>query len=148
MKQVLRQASLRIDRRTVLNWWTGADVDYRGTGWGHGPRRLLAQQFALPDTAANLFQLGVHSQLQSGRVRITGHLLELIITDSAMVGYQNELIRRIHKDPRYGTSAFRVNNIPPKVLGFGGKRTGGDNWNKLSRQNPVLHKSTWQVAAN
>lgn len=147
VKQVLREASLRLNGRSAIDWWTGADVDYYGSGWGHGLRRLLANQLGLRNTASNLVELGIHSQLQSDQVRITGHLLELIITDPAMVRYQNEIIRKIHADTRYGASAFTplIRNV---VIGFGGQRTGGDNWDKLSRANPIFHESTWRVATN
>ncbi|WP_046246090.1 hypothetical protein [Hymenobacter terrenus] len=147
VKQVLCQASLRINGREIINWWSGVDVGYHGSGWGHGLRRLLADQLGLDNTVSNLVELGIHSQLQSSRVRVTGHLLALIIADPAMIRFQNEKIRQIRAHSRYGVYPFTP-IILPAVVGFGGDRTGGDNWNKLSRENPILHKSTWQVATN
>ena len=64
-----------------INWFSGRNINYTGSGWGHGPRRWLANQFGLGNKANNLIELGLHSQLQSSRVNLSGGLLERIKND-------------------------------------------------------------------
>ena len=135
----------RITQNTY-DWFTGADVGYTGSGWGHGPRRAIAGMIGLGNNANNLVQLGLHSQLQSGKVNLTGGLLSKVKTDPALVKWQNQLIKILRSDPRFGKMGFVYKD--GRVVGFGGNRAGGDNWNKLSLDNPILQSSTWQVASN
>ena len=53
------------------NWYTGKDVGYEGSGWGHGPRRLLAEYLNLPKTASNLPIFLIHSLLHEDSIEIT-----------------------------------------------------------------------------
>jgi RHS repeat-associated protein len=134
--------------KNVISWFTGSDVGYSGSGWGHGPRRFISSQIGLGNTANNLFQLGIHSQLQSSNVSLVGGLLDKIRKDPAMVDFQNKIIKALKADPRFGKIGFKISN--QQVVEFGGRRWGSENenWGALDESNPALHGETWQVAGN
>lgn len=79
-------------------------------------------------------------------INSTECLLGKIKTDPALIKWQNQLIKIFKSDPRFGKVAFVFKD--GRMIGFGGSRTGGDNWNKLSSDNPIFQKSTWGVAGN
>jgi RHS repeat-associated protein len=130
------------------NWFSGRDVGYNGSGWGHGPRRWLANQLGMNNTANSLFRLGLNSQLQSRRASLTGNLLNKIKTDPAMVVFQNKIIAALKNDPRFGKLSFILSN--KSVVEFGGKRwsDASENWAALNNTNPLAHEETWDVAGN
>lgn len=134
--------------QTSYNWFTGADVGYSGSGWGHGPRRWAASQIGLGNTANNLIELGLHSQLQSRQVNLGGQLLNKIKSDAAMVKFQNDIIKALKADPRFKNMAFITKG--KGVVEFGGKRwsSSNENWGALDSSNPLAHGETWAVAAN
>jgi hypothetical protein len=135
---------------TFSNWFTGANVGYNGSGWGHGPRRWLANQIGLGNTASNLFELGLQSQLQNSQVNLTGGLLNDLKTDPAMIAFQNKLIAILKTDPRFGKLQFVLKGKAPGGIQFGGKRWSSTNekWGVLNSSNPALHGETWEVAGN
>ncbi len=135
---------------TFSNWFTGANVNYSGSGWGHGPRRWLANQIGLGNTASNLFELGLQSQLQNSQVNLTGGLLNDLKTDPAMIAFQNKLIAILKTDLRFGKLQFVLKGKAPGGIQFGGKRWSSTNekWGVLNSSNPALHGETWEVAGN
>ncbi len=135
---------------TFSNWFTGANVNYSGSGWGHGPRRWLANQIGLGNTASNLFELGLHSQLQSSQVNLTGGLLAKLKTDPDMIKHQNDLIKILKTDPRFKNVTFVTKGSIKGGVEFGGKRwsSANENWGALDGTNPALHGETWAVGGN
>lgn len=130
----------------VVNWFTGADVGYSGSGWGHGPRRWVADQIGLTGYANNIAELGLHSQLQSGQVTLGGQLMEKVKSDEAMVKLQNNIIKILKADPRFGKIGFvRANS---EVVEFGGQRAAGDMVEQIKDPLNPKYKDTWEVAAN
>jgi len=131
-----------------LNWFNGKNAGYNGSGWGHGPRRWLANQLKLGNTASNLIELGMHSQIQSSQVNLNGGLLDKVKNDAAMVAFQNKIIKALKADPRFKKLGFKLSN--KQVVEFGGKRWSSENesWGSLDGSNPALHGETWQVAGN
>jgi RHS repeat-associated protein len=131
----------------TYSWFSGANVDYMGSGWGHGPRRLIADRMG-SNNASNIFQLGLHSQFQSGQVNLSGQILDKIKNDEAMIKFQNDIIKALKTDPRFKNMAFVING--KGVVEFGGKRWGAENenWGALNRTNPLTHLATWAVAVN
>lgn len=130
------------------SWFTGSDAGYNGSGWGHGPRRWLANQFGIGTTAGNLFQLGLHSQLQSSQVNLTGGLLNQIKSDHRMIAFQNKIIAMLKTDPRFKKLSFITKG--GEGVEFGGQRWSdkNENWGALNSSNPALHGETWAVAGN
>jgi len=130
------------------NWFTGANVGYTGSGWGHGPRRALAGLFHLGNNANNLVELGLQSQLQNTRVNLTGSLLNGLKTDPAQRAFQNKIIALLKADPRFGKLSFTIKG--GEVIGFGGDRWSSkdEKWGSLSGANPLAHGETWDVAGN
>jgi RHS repeat-associated protein len=130
------------------NWFTGANVGYNGSGWGHGPRTFLLNQFGLGHNANNLWELGLQSMLQNNQVNLTGSLLNGLKTDPAMIAFQNKIIAALKADPRFGKLTFVLAN--KQVVEFGGKRwnSPNENWGALNGTNPALHGETWEVAGN
>ena len=132
----------------VINWFTGANTGYTGSGWGHGPRRWVANQIGIGNTASNLFELGLQSQLQAKQVNLTGRLLNMIKNDPDMIKHQKNIIKTLQNDPRFKKVMFKISG---KIgVEFGGKRWGSsnENWGALNSSNPILHKETWGVAGN
>lgn len=80
----------------------------------------MADQIGLQGRANNLFELGLHSQLQSSQVTLSGDLLEKIKNDPAMVKFQNDIIKMLKADPRFKKLGFVL--ADRKVIEFGGKR--------------------------
>ena len=148
LQEVVVSAKQKVSNFT--NWFTGRDVGYTGSGWGHGPRRWLADQYGLGNKANNLFELGLHSQLQSSQVNLTGNLLDKIKADPDLIRHQNAIIKILKADPRFGKIAFISKGAIKGGVEFGGKRWGSknENWGVLNENNPLLHGETWQVAAN
>ena len=133
---------------SFTNWFSGSNVGYNGSGWGHGPRQWAANQFGLGNNANNLFQLGLHSQLQSSQVNLTGGLLNNLKADPAMVAFQNKIIAALKTDPRFKKLAFVTKG--GEGVQFGGQRWGSktENWGALNGNNPALHGETWAVGGN
>jgi hypothetical protein len=131
------------------SWFSGSNVGYNGSGWGHGPRRYLANKIGLGNSASNLFELGLHSQLQSGQVNLTGGLPEGVKEDPDMINFQNNIIKALKADPRFKNVAFVVKG-GGKVIQFGPPRWTGPNedWGALNRNNPITHLATWKVGAD
>ncbi len=130
------------------DWFTGANVGYSGSGWGHGPRQWMASQFGLGNNANNLWELGLHSQFQSSQVNLTGDLLNKLKADPAMVAFQKKIIAILKADPRFGKLAFVTKG--GDGVEFGGQRwsSSNENWGVLNSSNPALHGKTWAVAGN
>ncbi len=130
------------------NWFTGSNVGYAGSGWGHGPRQWMANQTGLGNNASNLFELGLQSQLQNTHVNLTGGLLNQLKTDPAMVAFQNKIIAALKLDPRFGKLSFVAGG--KQVIGFGGQRwtSQTEKWGALNSSNPAFHSETWAVAGN
>ncbi|MEO8583509.1 MAG: RHS repeat-associated core domain-containing protein [Flavitalea sp.] len=130
------------------NWFSGANVGYQGSGWGHGPRQALASACGLGNNANNLAELGMHSQLQSSHVNLTGGLLNRIKADPAMVAFQKKIIALLKADPRFKNISFVQKG--QDGVEFGGKRwsSADENWGALDNSNPLLHSETLDVATN
>jgi RHS repeat-associated protein len=129
-------------------WFTGANVGYTGSGWGHGPRQWMLGMSGLGNNASNLFQLGLQSQFQNSHVNLTGGLLSQLKADPAMKAFQGKIIAILKADPRFGKVAFV--STGKEVIGFGGQRwtSGTERWGSLSTDNPLAHSETWAVAGN
>ncbi len=135
--------------QSITNWFTGTSVGYQGSGWGHGPRRWLANQFGMGNVANNVFELGLHSLLQSGQVNLSGQLLDKIKKDGDLIRFQNEIIKILKADPRFKRLSFIAKG--KGQVGFGGQRwerKGIENWGALNGNNPLAHSETWAVAGN
>lgn len=130
----------------AINWFTGANVGYNGSGWGHGPRQWFANQIGLTGRANNLFDLGLHSQLQSSQVALGGDLLEKLKNDPAMVKFQNDIVKMLKSDPRFKKLGFVLTD--KKVIEFGGKRAPGDMGAQLKDPFNPAYADTWKVAGN
>ena len=131
-----------------INWFTGADVGYTGSGWGHGPRQWLANQLGLGNNANSLLQMGLQSMLQNSHINLTGQLLNKLKTDPAMVAFQKKIIAALKADPRFGKLTFVTKG--GQVIGFGGERWSSqtEKWGALNGSNPLAHSETWDVAGN
>ncbi len=138
--------SVRKKANAALNWFTGGAVGYTGSGWGHGPRRWLADKIGLGGYANNLFQLGLHSQLQSDQVALGGDLLKKLKEDQAMIVFQNRIIKLLKADPRFGKIRFVRSG--KEVVEFGGKRAPGDMVEQLKDPLNSKYADTWKVAGN
>ena len=136
---------ITVKREAVRNWWTGDNVGYTGSGWGHGPRRSLANASGINGTASNLIELGLHSLLQASQVQLTGGLLNKIKSDPGMIAKQNTLIAKLKTDPRFRKIQFMSKGV--MGVQFGGKRWSSktEDWGALNRNNPALHLGTWIV---
>jgi hypothetical protein len=128
------------------NWFTGANVGYTGSGWGHGPRQFVADQIGLTGNVSNLFQLGLNSQLQSSQVNLTGDLLERLKKDQAMVIFRNKLIAILKADPRFKNVSFVLAGI--QSIEFGGLRAPDDMVEQLKDPFNPAYSATWDVAAD
>lgn len=117
--------------KSALNWFTGANVGYTGSGWGHGPRQWIANQLGTGNTASNIFELGLQSQLQANQVNLTG-----------------EILNKIKADPRFKKIKFAIKG--KMGVEFGDKRWSNkkESWMALNGSNPILHKETWDVASS
>jgi RHS repeat-associated protein len=129
-----------------IGWFNGSSVGYTGSGWGHGPRRWMADKIGLTGYANNLFELGLHSQLQSSQVTLGGDLLEKIKNDPAMVKFQNDIIKMLKADPRFKKLGFVL--ADRKVVEFGGKRAPGDMVAQIKDPFNPAYADTWKVAGN
>jgi hypothetical protein len=122
---------------SAWNWFTGRDVGYTGSGWGHGPRRLIANMSgAAGDKVSSLGQTLRASLRQEDSVQITGQALSQIACDPALVVFQNEIIAKVHADPGWYSDGPRTDF---KKVTFGGPH---DDWGK-SAGNGL----TWMVRA-
>jgi len=88
-------------------------------------------------------------------VYLQGRLLNAIKTDPDLIDKENILISEIKADSRYGKEKFYTTGLLHSAngtpgVGFGGQRwtSANETWSSVNRNNPLLHKSTWQVAAN
>jgi len=144
LQEVVVKAPKKVNN--AIGWFTGANVGYQGTGWGHGPRRWLANQIGLNGRANNLFQLLLHSQLQSDQVALGGELLEKIKKDPAMIAFQNKIIKQLRLDPRFANIKFII--AGKEVIEFGGKRAPGDMTEQLKDPFNPKYADTWNVAGN
>lgn len=116
------------------------------TGWS---LRNINHTEEFEETNANSgYEVGLASMNNYDVVNFTGGLLEAIKVDTAMVNFENEIVNRIKSDLRFGEKEFYDYGV--KVVGFGGTRWSSpeETWSSASRENPLLHKSTWMVAAN
>ncbi|WP_255663879.1 RHS repeat domain-containing protein [Flavobacterium cupriresistens] len=132
----------------AYSWFTGTNVGYTGSGWGHGLRRSLANQIGIGNRANNIFELGLQSQLQAKQVNLGGPLLNKIKEDEGMIKFQNDIIKALKTDPRFKKLQFIMKG--KGVVEFGGKRWSSSNedWGALNNNNPVFHGETWAVGSN
>lgn len=109
----------------AYSWFTGSNVGYTGSGWGHGLRRSLSNQIGIDDRANNIFELGLQSQLQAKQVNLGGSLLDKIKEDEGMIKFQNEIINILKTDPRFKKLQFIMKG--KGVVEFRGKRWSSNN---------------------
>ncbi|WP_375303739.1 RHS repeat domain-containing protein [Niastella sp. OAS944] len=128
------------------NWFSGADVGYTGSGWGHGPRRFLAGATGLGNTASNLFELGLHSQFQSREVRFVGGLLNKIKAEPSMQAFKNKIIQIVKADKRFRAIGFI--NRGSEYIEFGGNRAPAPMSEQFKDPFNPDYAATWQVATN
>jgi len=133
------------EAQSLYHWFTGADVNYQGSGWGHGPRRYVAGLLGVNGQANNLIELGANSMLQSDRMQLKGGLLQRVKQDPALARFQQQIVNSIKTDPRFRNLKFSKKGRDQ--VEFGGKRGSGD-FEDMSLNNPVLKKETWDVAEN
>lgn len=134
-----------LSRSEILkDWWNG--YDYEGSGWGHGPRQLLAEWLGVDNKVNNLFDAGMLSMLQFGEGQISGQALEKVKNDPAMVAREQELVNLIKNDPRYGNEAFSIKDVD--LVCFGGQRAPGDMWDQAKGFWKEEYRDTWKVAGN
>jgi hypothetical protein len=78
----------------------------------------------------------------------TGKLLEAVKVDPDLVALENRIVELAKANPSYGKTNFFFTGQETRE--FGGKRWSSPDeaWASVSRANPLLHKSTWMVAAN
>jgi LysM repeat protein len=88
-------------------------------------------------------------------VYLQGGLLEKIKADPDLLSKENILVDKIKTDKRYGSESFYMSGLLSNAegkpgVGFGGQRwtSANETWSSPNRNNPLLHKSTWKVAAN
>ena len=122
-------------------WFTGENVGYTGSGWGHGPRQWIAKQVGLDDSVGNIFTLVSRSLLQYDKVNLDGSLLEKLQSDPAMQGLEQSIMNRAMENPKYGKDAFSF-EIPADTYEFGGKRAPGDMWEQLKHPFSGLRGNT------
>ena len=78
--------------KKLMDWYTGEDVGYTGSGWGHGPRQLIGHGLGLDLYAENLPDLVILSLLQYDSVTLTGAAIEKIKKDPEMQAYEKDII--------------------------------------------------------
>jgi RHS repeat-associated protein len=110
-------------------------------------RRWVSHFSGMSTQVSNLYELGMNSMLRSNMVWLTGGLLERVKNDEEMKRHQARIIAIIKADPRYKKLQFIYSNTGETVE-FGGKRAAGEGWFSVSNENPLLHKETWEVAAD
>ncbi len=124
-------------------WFTGEDVGYTGSGWGHGPRQWLANRLGLDSNVGNVFTLVSRSLLQYDKVHLSGSVLEKIQTDLAMQELENAIIEAAETNPKFGREAFSLDEWEKKkTYEFGGNRTPGDMWEQLKHPLSGLRGNT------
>ncbi|HWK02143.1 MAG TPA: DUF6443 domain-containing protein [Puia sp.] len=128
------------------NWFTGANVGYGGSGWGHGPRRALAGLLNLGNNANNIFELTALSQFQNSQVHLTGQLLDKLKNDAALIAFQKQIIALLKADPRFKKMTFIQNG--KSGIEFGGKRAAGDMMAQLRDPLNPAYADTWNVGSN
>ena len=126
--------------------WRG-DPNYKGSGWGHGVRRKLAELLHNDNKASNIAEAGLLSLLQSDKIVLEGEALNKIKNDPAMVAFDNELIGLAKQDPNYGKRAFSF-IADTKVIEFGGKRAPEDMVEQAKDPLNPRYRDTWKVGAN
>ncbi len=116
------------------------------TGWN--TRNLNHSKDFETTTASSGYEVGRASLGGYDVCNFSGSLLDAVKVDPELVKLQNEIISKAKNDPNYGKYIFYFSN--QKVIGFGGQRWRSleESWSSVSRKNPLLHKSTWMVAAN
>ena len=120
--------------------WNGGSQAYTGSGWGHTARSFFANMFGVNGKASSLIDLGMNSVLQNSSTQLAGDLLEKVKQDPAVQNLENDLVRRMQGDSRYGKEAFTYSSSNNPVQ-LGGQR---------GSLNPLDPNSaaTWNVAAN
>ena len=126
--------------------WRG-DPNYKGSGWGHGVRRKLAELLHNDNKASNIAEAGLLSLLQSDKIVLEGEALNKIKNDPAMVAFDNELIGLAKQDPNYRKRAFSF-IADTKVIEFGGKRAPEDMVEQAKDPLNPRYRDTWKVGAN
>ncbi len=101
------------------DWYTGKDVGYEGPqGWslilGHGPRRWIAEQIGLDNTASNVRELLLQSLLQEDEVYLKGDAFEKVMESSASYSEYQRIVRQLVKEeiknnPNYKQESFSYN---------------------------------------
>ncbi|MCC6298613.1 MAG: Ig-like domain repeat protein [Anaerolineales bacterium] len=122
-------------------WFTGEDVGYTGSGWGHGPRQWIADRLGLDNSVGNLFTLGLRSLLQYDQVSLDGSVLEKIKADSAIQELEQSIIEAAKADPRFGVEAFLF-EVPKDTYEFGPDRSPGNMWEQLKHPLSGLRGNT------
>jgi RHS repeat-associated protein len=120
---------------SAWNWYTGRDVGYQGSGWGHGPRQVISNLLGGMDEISNLPQTLGASLLQEESVQITGQALDKLASDPALLVFQDEMIAKIQEDPSWYSQETRTDF---KHVTFGGPH----DW-KAAAGNEL----TWMVRA-
>ncbi|ATL49380.1 hypothetical protein COR50_20580 [Chitinophaga caeni] len=114
--------------------WNGSSQAYKGSGWGHQARSMVASMFGVNGKSDNIFSVGLNSILQSGSTELTGGLLDKVKQDPAIVDFENSIVERL-KGKEAGTYNFS------QGVQLGGKRGSLNPFSKNSA-------ATWKVAGN
>jgi hypothetical protein len=124
-------------------WFTGENVGYTGSGWGHGPRQWLANRLGLDNNVGNVFTLVSRSLLHYDKVNLDGSLLQKIQTDPAMQELEKRIVEAAETNPKYGKEEFSLDEWKnEKTYEFGGKRAPGDMWEQLKHPFSGLRGNT------
>jgi len=123
-----------------------ADKSYSGSGWGHGIRRQIARVLNVDENISSIVGAGINSILQSDQVNVTGDVLEKIKKDPAISQMENEYLRDIKSDAKFGKQDFQKKF--ENAVQLGGKRSPEPMEEQLKEPFNPKYKDTWKVAAN
>ncbi len=118
------------------------------SGWAFGNNGLFGGEEKTQTDVSNLIELGIASIANANVVNLTGDLLAQIKLDPEMIIREEKIVKDLMADERYGKESFYLTD--KKVVGFGGVRWRAtqEDWFSMSKDNPLAHQETWDVAGN
>lgn len=128
------------------SWWNG-NKEYDGSGWAHGARTEVYKLLGFKDdNINNLFEVGVSSMLQRGKIIINDQsdLKKNLNKDFKLKNREEELAKLIIKDPRYLKQDFNDIKIRD-VIEFGGVR---GSWGSFVNPFGEKFSQSWKVVVN
>jgi RHS repeat-associated protein len=96
---------------------------------------------------SNLKEQALASLNSKSGVILSGQFIDALKNDPAMKEREKNLINKAIERNKYG-GGNDDGFTDAQVVGFGGQIGGSKDWDKMDLDNPILHKETYEVAAN